>query len=103
MQQQALPFWRTCSAQLCPVAKCAKAALLAQASPRDADCNVPGALRLRGPLAEAALTGALALVLQRHDALRTRIVASPASGAPMQVCRRRPTFNADTLRVCGSA
>lgn len=66
-------------------ATCTKAAELAQASPHDADCNVPGALRLRGPLVEAALTGALALVLQRHDALRTRIVASPAGGDPVQV------------------
>ena len=73
-----------------------------QASPHDADCNVPGALRLRGPLAEAALTGALALVLQRHDALRARIVASPAGGAQVQVRRRRPSLNVGILRVSGS-
>ena len=61
------------------------AALLVQACPHDADCNVPGALRLRGPLVEHALKGALALVLQRHDALRTHISTSHAGGAPVQV------------------
>lgn len=56
-----------------------------QAAASSAECNVPGGLRLRGPLAEPALAGALARVLQRHDALRTHIVAPPGGGAPVQV------------------
>lgn len=56
-----------------------------QAAASSAECNVPGGLRLRGPLGEPALAGALARVLQRHDALRTRIITPPGGGAPVQV------------------
>ncbi|HEX4965506.1 MAG TPA: amino acid adenylation domain-containing protein [Thermoanaerobaculia bacterium] len=45
--------------------------------------NVPGALRLRGPLRPAALAAALAEVVQRHESLRT--VFRDASPEPLQV------------------
>ena len=48
-----------------------------QMDPACTDANVPGALRLRGQLNQAALAGALRAVSSRHDALRTRIVLQP--------------------------
>jgi amino acid adenylation domain-containing protein len=44
--------------------------------------NIAGALDLRGPLDHAALAAALAAVVERHEALRTRFGA--AGGAPFQ-------------------
>ncbi|MFF4159224.1 amino acid adenylation domain-containing protein [Streptomyces sp. NPDC001678] len=44
--------------------------------------NVLTALRLRGPLDEAALRGALDDIVRRHEALRTRVVVRP--GAAVQ-------------------
>ncbi len=46
--------------------------------------NVPARLRLRGPLDLPALRAALAGVLARHEALRTRFVLGPL-GTPVQV------------------
>ena len=46
--------------------------------------NVPGLLRLRGPLDAAALGRALDGVVARHEALRTRLLAGP-DGQPQQV------------------
>ncbi len=45
--------------------------------------NVPGTLRLRGPLAAAALAGALTEVIRRHEVLRT--VFRSAGGEARQV------------------
>ena len=46
--------------------------------------NVPHALRLAGPLDDAALDRALAALVARHEALRTRLVTGPG-GRPVQV------------------
>lgn len=54
-----------------------------QLDPHGADSNVPGALRLRGDLDQAALGAALQAVCRRHDALRTRFVYQP-DGAVLQ-------------------
>ncbi len=46
-------------------------------NPDDASYNVPAAVRLSGPLNPAALESALAGVLHRHEALRTRFPEGP--------------------------
>jgi amino acid adenylation domain-containing protein len=46
--------------------------------------NLPGLIRLRGPLDVAALGRALDGVVARHEALRTRLLAGP-DGQPVQV------------------
>jgi Condensation domain len=46
--------------------------------------NIPHALRLSGPLDDAALDRALTGLVARHEALRTRLVTG-ASGRPVQV------------------
>ncbi len=56
----------------------------AQTAPGGADQNVVGALRLRGALHREALQGALQLVMERHDALRTGF-ATAADGSLEQV------------------
>ena len=55
-----------------------------QNAPGGADQNVVGALRLRGALNREALQGALQVVMERHDALRTRF-AFAADGSLEQV------------------
>ncbi|MDX1996072.1 MAG: amino acid adenylation domain-containing protein, partial [Thermoanaerobaculia bacterium] len=50
--------------------------------PGSAQYNVPAGLRLHGPLDIAALAGALADVVRRHETLRTRFAAGPQG--PMQ-------------------
>ena len=55
---------------------------LQQLEPASAAYIIPGALRLTGPLDEAALQAALDLLLARHEPLRTRILAE--AGVPMQ-------------------
>src|SRR6185312_3440815 len=48
--------------------------------------NVPGALRLRGPLKPEALAGALSEIARRHESLRTVFrEVSPGSPEPLQV------------------
>jgi amino acid adenylation domain-containing protein len=54
-----------------------------QIAPGHATYNVAGGFRLRGPLDEPALGRALAGVLARHEALRTRLVTT--DGSPRQV------------------
>src|SRR3954469_23114999 len=56
---------------------------LAQLDPESPAYNIPTALRLEGPLRVAALAGALAAVVQRHEALRT--VFRDEGGIPAQV------------------
>ncbi|HEY0783532.1 MAG TPA: amino acid adenylation domain-containing protein, partial [Thermoanaerobaculia bacterium] len=55
---------------------------LAQLEPESAAYHVAGALRLRGALDGAALHGALAEIVRRHEALRT--VFQPGAGEPEQ-------------------
>jgi amino acid adenylation domain-containing protein len=52
-------------------------------SPGDAAYNIPLAIRLRGPLAVAALGAALGEVVRRHQVLRTRV--GVRAGLPVQV------------------
>ncbi|MEA2613843.1 MAG: hypothetical protein QOI52_1802, partial [Chloroflexota bacterium] len=52
-------------------------------APGNPTYNIPSGYLLRGPFAPAALAAALAEVLRRHEALRTRIVAG-ANGEPGQ-------------------
>ncbi|MEO6193568.1 MAG: amino acid adenylation domain-containing protein, partial [Thermoanaerobaculia bacterium] len=52
-------------------------------APGNPTYNIPSGYLLRGPLAPAALAAALAEVVRRHEALRTRIVAD-AHGEPGQ-------------------
>ncbi len=59
-------------------------------APESPTYNIPSAHLLRGPLDRAALAAALAGVVRRHEALRTRIVA--AHGNPGQeVCPPPPS------------
>ena len=60
-----------------------------QTAPGGADQNVVGALRLRGALNREALQGALQVVMERHDALRTHF-AFAADGGLEQVRRFLP-------------
>ena len=53
-------------------------------APGQSTYNVPFALRIRGPLDAAALGRALDALVVRHEALRTRFVAT-AEGDPLQV------------------
>jgi len=67
--------------------------LLEQLQPGSPVYNVPGALRLRGPLAVPALAASLGEILRRHDTLRSRFgvrdgepvqtAASPAASLPV--------------------
>ncbi|HEV2146577.1 MAG TPA: amino acid adenylation domain-containing protein, partial [Longimicrobiaceae bacterium] len=54
---------------------------LQQLDPADTTHNMAGALRLSGALDAAALEGALAGVVRRHETLRTRILTTPAGQA----------------------
>jgi hypothetical protein len=56
--------------------------LLDQLEPGSAVYNVPGALRLRGPLKVAALEQSLNEIIRRHEILRTTF--SSAEGKPVQ-------------------
>ncbi|WP_425357968.1 condensation domain-containing protein, partial [Pseudomonas asplenii] len=49
--------------------------ILWQLDPDNSAYNVPMAVRLSGPLDEAAMSRALALLVHRHEALRTRFVS----------------------------
>ncbi|HSL85028.1 MAG TPA: amino acid adenylation domain-containing protein, partial [Thermoanaerobaculia bacterium] len=63
--------------------------------------NVPGALRLRGPLAAPALAGALSGVVARHEVLRTRL--DDRDGAPVQVVAPRAPVAVPVVEVAGLA
>ncbi len=52
--------------------------------------NIPSGYLLRGPLAPAALAAALAEVVRRHEALRTRIVAVAQGEPGQEVCPPPP-------------
>jgi amino acid adenylation domain-containing protein len=56
---------------------------LAQLDPESPAYNISAALRLQGPLRVAALSGALAAVVRRHETLRT--VFQAEDGVPAQV------------------
>ncbi len=61
---------------------------LDQLAPGSAAYNVPLALQLTGPLHRSALAAALAALVARHEALRTRFAA--AAGLPVQVIGPAP-------------
>jgi amino acid adenylation domain-containing protein len=56
---------------------------LQQLEPASPAYNIPGALRLSGPLDRSALLGALNLIVQRHESLRTTFQA--VQGEPVQI------------------
>jgi len=58
---------------------------LARLAPESAAYNIPVPVRLSGRLAPSVLAAALAEIVRRHEALRTRFAADPASGRPYQV------------------
>src|SRR5262249_22049051 len=57
---------------------------LQRLAPESSAYNVPGALRLRGPLCPGVLARALAEITRRHEALRT-VLREGAGGVPVQV------------------
>jgi amino acid adenylation domain-containing protein len=57
--------------------------LIQQLEPESTAYNMPFALRVRGPLDARALAAALAVIVQRHEAFRTRFLIS--NGEPMQL------------------
>ncbi|MEW5929506.1 MAG: amino acid adenylation domain-containing protein [Gemmatimonadota bacterium] len=59
--------------------------VLDRLEPGSAAYNMPGALRLRGPLHAPALRAAVAELVRRHEALRTTFAEQ--GGAPVQVVR----------------
>jgi amino acid adenylation domain-containing protein len=59
-------------------------------APGQAIYNLPCVIHLRGPLDAAALTRALACLLARHEALRTRLVAGPGSRPVQAIDPPRP-------------
>ncbi|SEC47099.1 non-ribosomal peptide synthase domain TIGR01720/amino acid adenylation domain-containing protein [Amycolatopsis tolypomycina] len=63
--------------------------------PGDAEYNSAVALRLTGPLDAGALTGALAQLVARHEALRTTI--DDAGGTPVQVVHDAPEVPVRTV------
>jgi amino acid adenylation domain-containing protein/FkbM family methyltransferase len=56
---------------------------LQQLEPESPAYNLPGALRLSGPLDVRALAGALSAIVRRHEALRTSFLSQ--AGEPVQV------------------
>ncbi|MDQ3913983.1 MAG: amino acid adenylation domain-containing protein [Actinomycetota bacterium] len=68
--------------------------VLDQLAPGNAFYNVPVAYRLRGDLDTAALSDALRLVAERHEVLRTSIVAD--HGAPAALLRPPGAFAPET-------
>ncbi|HSU82944.1 MAG TPA: condensation domain-containing protein, partial [Thermoanaerobaculia bacterium] len=68
---------------------------LQQLAPESTAYNVPGALRLRGPLRPGLLARALGEISRRHEALRT-VFREGAGGVPVQVVLPPP---ADPLLV----
>ncbi|GHG32183.1 MULTISPECIES: non-ribosomal peptide synthase/polyketide synthase [Amycolatopsis] len=63
--------------------------------PGDAEYNSAVALRLTGPLDTGALTGALARLVARHEALRTTI--DDTGGSPVQVIHDAPEVPVRTV------
>jgi len=60
-----------------------------QLAPSETAYNLALALRLRGPLDEAAMQTAFAALVERHEALRMRCAQGP-DGAPVQTADARP-------------
>jgi amino acid adenylation domain-containing protein/FkbM family methyltransferase len=75
---------------------------LHQLDPDTPAYNIPVGVRLRGPLSPAALEGALAEIVRRHETLRTTFVPGP--GGPAQVVSAAAGFTlpmADLSRLTG--
>src|SRR5580692_6001352 len=64
--------------------------------------NIPHALRLSGPLDDAALDRALTGLVARHEALRTRLVTAEG-GHPVQVIGAPGPVTADRVDLSGLA
>ncbi|MGH3394349.1 MAG: non-ribosomal peptide synthetase [Streptosporangiaceae bacterium] len=64
--------------------------------------NIPHALRLAGPLDEAALDRALAGLVARHESLRTRLVTG-SSGRPVQVIEPPGEISPERVDLSGLA
>ncbi len=60
-------------------------------APESPTYNIPSGYLLRGPLAPAALAAALAEVVRRHEALRTRIVAVAHGEPGQEICPPSPS------------
>ncbi|MBF3087045.1 condensation domain-containing protein, partial [Pseudomonas aeruginosa] len=61
-----------------------------QIDPQSAAYNIPGGLRLRGELDEAALRASFQRLVERHEALRTRFLER--DGAALQRIDERGEF-----------
>ncbi|MBF3005411.1 hypothetical protein HKT47_34850, partial [Pseudomonas aeruginosa] len=61
-----------------------------QIDPQSAAYNIPGGLRLRGELDEAALRASFQRLVERHEALRTRFLER--DGAALQRIEERGEF-----------
>ncbi|MEV6868841.1 amino acid adenylation domain-containing protein, partial [Streptosporangium subroseum] len=72
---------------------------LDQLEPGSPEYNVPVALRLAGPLDVAALSTALDAIVERHEVLRTRLVA--VDGVGMQVVDPASGFGLDVVDLDG--
>ncbi|WP_437723824.1 amino acid adenylation domain-containing protein [Sorangium sp. So ce861] len=73
-----------------------------QLEPNGSAYNMPCAVRLRGPLDAAALSGALDALVLRHESLRTRFVLT-AGGEPRQVIDPPRSIPLAHARLEGSA
>ncbi|MEV1179131.1 condensation domain-containing protein, partial [Nonomuraea sp. NPDC049784] len=74
---------------------------LDQLEPGSPEYNVPIALRLTGPLDVPALSAALDAIVERHEVLRTRLVA--VDGVGMQIVDPPSGFGLDVLDLGGES
>jgi amino acid adenylation domain-containing protein len=68
---------------------------LDQLAPADPSYNVPGAIRIRGPLDVMALERSLQQIVARHEVLRTTFTA--VDGDPLQVVALSTNFNLNLI------
>jgi non-ribosomal peptide synthetase component F len=74
---------------------------LDQLEPNSALYNIPTALRLSGPLNVEALQKSLAVIVERHEALRTTFAS--VGGEPVQVINTKPTVGLATIDLSSCA
>src|SRR5262249_498487 len=70
---------------------------LDQLCPHDPTYNIPGALRIRGPLDLLALESSLSFIISRHDVLRTSF--DSVAGQPVQIVSSSSDFNLQFVRL----
>src|SRR4051794_37705829 len=75
---------------------------LAQLEPDSIEYNVPMPVRIEGALDVDALTAALEALLERHEVLRTRLVADQ-DGVPYQVISPAAEFDLDHVDLTAAA